>query len=392
MMPFKVIGPLFRANMEAGIRVFVNQGGTSSGKTYTLMQLMVYYALSDVGCVITVAGQDIPNLKVGAIRDFKSIVYSSNVLSSMFKFNESSLCATCYNGSLIEFKSYDDEQDAKSGKRDYLFVNEANGISYPVYWQLAIRTRKRVYIDYNPSELFWVHENVKGGKGVKVVISDHRGNPFLTEEEHARIENITDRELWRVYARGLTGKLSGVIFPNVNYVDDIPYEAVKVSGYGLDFGFTNDPTALIKCAVAHGELWLDETIYSTGLTNPDIARLAKERSVSKADLIVADCAEPKSIKELNNEGLWVVASPKGKDSLLVGIDTLKRYKINVTRRSKGLRTEFQNYKWKINKDGNETNTPIDKFNHGIDAVRYFGLKKLNVVRKGRAKAHYNRLD
>ena len=154
IMPFKVIGPLFRANTDEAARVYVNQGGTSSGKTYTIMQVLIYVALQEAGSITTVVGQDLPNLKVGAIRDAKMILAGSDWLGSYFDMHESGHYLQCKNGSIIEFKSYEDEQDAKNGKRDYLFVNEANGIPYEIYWQLAIRTRKKIWIDYNPSERF----------------------------------------------------------------------------------------------------------------------------------------------------------------------------------------------------------------------------------------------
>ena len=181
-MIFKVIEPLFKANTIEGVRTFVNQGGTSSGKTYTLMQVLIYFALVDNGCVITIAGQDLPNLKVGAMRDAKTIINNNDWLRNYFKFNESSSFFQGLNGSIIEFKSYQNEQDAKNGKRDYLFLNEANGVSFSIFWQLSIRTRKKVYIDYNPSERFWAHNELIGREGVKLIISDHRGNPFLTKE------------------------------------------------------------------------------------------------------------------------------------------------------------------------------------------------------------------
>nr|DAI26897.1 MAG TPA: terminase large subunit [Caudoviricetes sp.] len=392
-MIFKVIEPLFKANTTEGVRTFVNQGGTSSGKTYTLMQVLIYFALVDNGCVITIAGQDLPNLKVGAMRDAKTIINNNDWLRNYFKFNESSSFFQGLNGSIIEFKSYQNEQDAKNGKRDYLFLNEANGVSFAIFWQLSIRTRKKVYIDYNPSERFWAHNELIGREGVKLIISDHRGNPFLTKEEHERIENIEDEELHKVYARGLTGKLSGVIFPNFAIVDELPNnDEWKLFGFGLDFGFTNDPTALVKVVLAHGELYVDLLIYDTGLTNPKIAEKAKAEGVTRKTQIVADSAEPKSIAELNNLGLWVVPTLKGKDSILLGIDILQRYKINVTRRSTALIEELQSYKWEENKDGKKTNKPIDDFNHAIDALRYFAIMKLNVRRRSSPKAHYNRLD
>lgn len=393
MMPYKVIAELFRANIAQGIRTYVNQGGTSSGKTYTIMQVLVYFALSDAGSVLTVVGSDLPNLKVGAIRDYKTIIAKNEWLSQMFTYSESGNFARCLNGSIIEFKSYEDEQDARSGKRDYLFINEANGIPYEIFWQLQLRTRKKVYVDYNPSARFWAHNELIGGKDVRLIISDHRGNPFLTKEEHEKIENISDKELWKVYARGLTGKLTGIIFPNFHIVDELPDKASwKLHGYGLDFGFTNDPTALVHCVLAHGELWTDVEIYDTGLTNPMIAERAKERGVTKAVQIIADSAEPKSIAELRNAGLWVIPTTKGTDSIKSGIDVLRRYKWNVTRRSTPLIDELQVYKWKTDRDGKETNMPIDNFNHAIDATRYFASMRLNVQRRGQARAHYNSLD
>lgn len=392
-MIFKAIEELFNANTDTSYRTFVNQGGTSSGKTYTLMQVLIFHALNNNGCVITVAGQDLPNLKVGAMRDAKTIVNGSDWLRNFFKFNESGSFFQGANNSIIEFKSYQNEQDAKNGKRDFLFINEANGVSYSIYWQLSIRTRQKVYLDYNPSERFWVHNDVIGRKGVKLIISDHRGNPFLTAEEHARIEAIEDEELFKVYARGLTGKLSGVIFPNFSIVDELPSrEEWKLYGYGLDFGFTNDPTALVQCVIAHGELWVDLLVYETELTNPMIADKAKANGITRKTQIVADSAEPKSIAELNNLGLWVVPTSKGKDSIAVGIDVLHRYKINVTRRSTPLIEELQAYKWETDRDGNKTNKPIDKYNHAIDAIRYFAMMKLNVKRRSAPKAHYNKLD
>lgn len=393
IMPFKVIGALFRANTDKDARVYINQGGTSSGKTYTIMQVLIYVAILEAGSITTVVGQDLPNLKVGALRDAKTILAGSDWLTVFFDLHESGHYLRCKNGSIIEFKSYKDEQDAKNGKRDYLFVNEANGIPYEIYWQLAIRTRKKIWVDYNPSERFWVHNEIKGRKGAKMIISDHRGNPFLSREEHERIEGIEDKELWKVYARGLTGKLSGVIFPNFHIVDRLPERASwKIHGYGLDFGFTNDPTALVHCIIAHGELWTDLEIYETGLTNPMIAENAKDAGLTKADQIIADSAEPKSIAELRNAGLWVIPTVKGRDSITVGIDILHRYKWNVTRRSIGMIEELQSYKWKKDRDGKKTNTPVDKFNHAIDATRYFALMRLNVRRAGGAKARIINLD
>ena len=387
---FKIL-PLFTANYNAKERTVVNQGGTSSGKTYSLMQVLYVLAMSESAQVITIVGQDVPNLKKGAYRDANTIRNNNPILQKWFPdVNEGERLIKCVNGSILEFSSFKDAQDAKSGKRDYLFINEANGISYEIYWQLAMRTRKKVFLDYNPSARFWVHDEVIGRENVKLIISDHRKNYFLTKEEHDRIEGISDPELWKVYARGLTGMIEGLVLTNWDICDQLPPEEEwKMSCFGLDFGFTNDPSALERVVLAHGELWIDELIYSTGLTNPDIAVRAKEQGVSSQQQIIADCAEPKSIRELQAAGLWVTPSTKGNDSIVAGLDILKRYRLHVTRRSQGLISNLRAYKWGKDKDGNNTNKPEDKNNHGIDAIRYVGLAKLAEHREVRGVRRRN---
>ena len=377
--------PLYHANLNATERTVVNQGGTSSGKTYSIMQVLFVLGMQNERKVITVVGQDVPNLKKGAYRDAKTILDGSPLLQTWWPYvNEGERIIRCVNGSIMEFSSFKDAQDAKSGKRDYLFINEANGIPYEVFWQLAIRTRLRVFIDYNPTARFWCHDEVIGREGVRVIISDHRKNYFLSEEEHDRIEGIEDPELWKVYARGLTGMIAGLVLTNWDIVDVMPpREEWKMSCYGLDFGFTNDPSALEHVVEAHGDLWIDEKLYSTNLTNPDIARRAYNEGLTREDMIVADCAEPKSIRELQAQGLWVSASPKGADSIISGLDILRRYRLHVTRRSIGIIANLRAYKWDKDRDGNMTNKPEDRNNHGIDAVRYVALAKLAQRREAR---------
>ena len=390
MKLFDVNSELYKANSDEDVRVFVNQGGTSSGKTYCIVQRLIEISLHQPRCVVTVVGQDLPNLKVGALRDMEAIIDASPWLADWFTANRSDHYFRGKNGALIEFKSYDSPQDAKNGKRDYLFVNEANGIAWEVYWQLAIRTRRQVFVDYNPSARFWVHDRLIGREGVRLIISDHRGNRFLSQQEHDKIESITDSDWRLVYARGLTGKLTGLVLINWDVVDVLPpRDAWRMDVYGLDWGFVNDPTALEHVVLAHGELWVDEHIYETGLTNPDIS--ARMANLTRRDLVVADSAEEKSIAELRNCGLWVVPCTKGKDSIVQGIDILRRYRIHFTRRSTGAIEEAKKYKWATDRDGNPTNTPIDKFNHAIDAIRYAASAKLAARRQGGAKAKTMRI-
>ena len=379
--------PLFIANMTSRAKVVVNQGGTSSGKTWNILDVFFTLAMMRPNLILTVAGQDIPNLKKGAYRDAKRI-WSDNDIYRMYfdKPNETERIFTCRNGSIIEFNSYSDEQDARSGKRDYLFVNEANGISYEIYWQLAIRTKYKIFIDYNPTARFWVHDNLLGRDDVELLISDHRDNTFLTQEQHDSIEAIDDEELFKVYARGKTGKLEGLIFTNWDIVDSMPKaEETKLSVFGVDFGFSTDPSAIEHVVLAHGDLWIDEQLYSTGYTNPMLAEVMRERGVGRS-VVIADCAEPKSIAELRASGINAYPSVKGKDSINIGIDILKRYRMHVTRRSVGLIEELKAYEWKKSRDGYRTNEPIGRYNHAIDAVRYVALAKLGVQRRGTAKA------
>ena len=372
---------VFLSNRNADTDIIINQGGTSSGKTYSILQNLFLHAIENDRAIITVAGQDIPNLKVGPIRDAHNIIEKTEGLNNyILEYNKSDRVFTFVNGSIIEFKSYDDAQDAKQGKRDYLFLNEANGVSKIIWDELYIRTKNKSYIDYNPNNEFWVHTELIGKPNVTLIISDHRHNTFLDQKIHDKIEAIDDPELYKVYARGLTGKLEGVIFRDYNVVTGISTDA-KLIGYGLDFGFSNDPTALVALYSQSGELIVDELIYERGLLNVRISDLMRELGVNGR--IVADSAEPKSIAELGAYGWQIEGAKKGPDSIRQSINTLKRYKLNVTQRSTNLKKELNGYKWKQNKDGKLDNSPVDFLNHAIDALRYASLNILDNPTSGK---------
>ena len=364
---------VYLANYNSKADVVVNQGGTSSGKTYSIIQVLFSIAVSEKA-VITVVGQDIPNLKVGALRDALEIYDNSPELKSLVRsYNKTDRIFDFNSGSIMEFKSYGNSQDAKSGKRDYLFINEANGIPFEIYTELALRTRVRVFLDYNPNTEFWVHQKVIGQPNVELLISDHRHNPFLSDKVREKIEGLKDidLDLWKVYARGMTGKIEGLIFRNWDYCDKIPDNAELIAR-GLDFGFTNDPTSVVAVYRMDGELWIDEELYQTNLTNKQIYD-----SIPKQGKYIADSAEPKSIAELRGYGLNIDGANKGADSIKNSIDILKRFRLNVTRRSANLIKELNSYKWKVDKTtGNPVNEPVDFMNHAIDALRYVALNKL----------------
>lgn len=377
-------GLLYHKNYESKADIIVNQGGTSSGKTYAILQVLFSKAISEQ-CIITVVGQDIPNLKVGAIRDALDIINGDQaILQQLVFYNQSNRVFTFKNSSIVEFKSYDNEQDSKSGKRDYLFVNEANGIPYNVYEQLSLRTRKQVFIDYNPDSSFWVHEKVIPLKNTELIISDHRHNPFLSDKVREKIEALKnkDEELWRVYARGITGRIEGLVFRNWNVTKE-DYSDKKLIGYGMDFGFSNDPSTLIEVRMEDDELYVTELLYEANLTNNDISNRLEILGVSKGSLIVADSSEPKSIEELRRHGWTIDGVKKGKDSIMFGINLLKGYKMNIDPGSSNLITELEQYRWRVDKTGKTLNSPEDKYNHALDALRYIIMHKFS--KKGYGK-------
>ena len=354
----------------------VHQGGTSSGKTYGILQYLFTVGATKPNQVITVVGQDIPNLRVGAYRDAQNILDESEALREWYPadlHNKSNRSFRCINNSLIEFNSYSDEQDAKSGKRQILFVNEANGVGFEIFEQLRMRTTDQVIIDFNPSAEFWAHTKLKNAHWV---ITTFRDNAFITDTVRQRIlsyeptsENIqrgtADKYRWDVYGLGKVGRLEGLIFTNWER-GAFPTE-YKWKVFGLDFGFTVDPTSLVEIRYVHGNLYIKEHIYRTGLTNQDISRLM-EGIVSRDDLIIADSAEPKSIEEIMRMGWNIRGAVKGKDSINQGIDMLKRYKMIVE--GENIVKELNSYIWAKDRNGNLLNKPIDSFNHAIDAIRY----------------------
>ena len=369
---------LYEANYNATEDIIVNQGGSSSGKTYSILQVLFTKALQYYN-VITVVGESIPNLKAGALRDALDIYNSSPILKSLISdYNRTDRIFQFVNGSIMEFKSYETPQGAKSGKRDYLFINEAQGISKEVFNELHIRTKKQTYIDYNPNAEFWVHEDIIGKPDSKLFISDHRHNPFVPQKIRDKIEALRykDMELFKVYARGLTGKIEGLVFRNFDIVNEVPLGS-ELIGIGMDWGFTNDPTTVIKVFRYNSEIYIDELLYQTGLTNADIIVKLNNLGVTRFNSIIADSAEPKSIEDLNRAGFNVEGAKKGADSIINSIDTLKQFKINITRNSTNTIKEFRSYKWATDSSGKTINKPVDFNNHTIDAIRYVALNKIN---------------
>lgn len=368
---------MFDWNYTDRTRIKVNQGGTSSGKTYAILQV-IFMRLIEKKQIGTVVGQDIPNLKKGALRDFQDRILPSIPWFNLYikSYNKTDRIYKLTNGSILEFTSYKDEQDAKNGKRDILFVNECNGVPWPIVNQLLMRTSEEAFFDYNPTTSFWAHEKLIGSKDVVTFYSNFTHNPYADESviKHVRGYKESDPESWEVYGLGKTGNVKGVIFKGVTVVPEFPEEARNII-YGLDFGFTNDQTALVELGQLHGRTYGKELIYELGMLNSDIVDRLKELGIKKTDEIIADSAEPKSIKEIRNAGYNVRAAKKGPDSVKFGIGLIKQLKFSISSDSTNWRKERNNYKWKEDKDGNTLNVPVDSWNHCWDAARYAATYK-----------------
>lgn len=368
----------------------VIQGGTSAGKTYGIIPILIDYATKNPRSIITVVAESIPAVRNGAVRIFQDVMIGTNRwIDSHWIGNPMEYKFT--NGAIIQFTSFDTVGKAKaSGKRDVLFLNEANHINYQVADALMIRS-KQTWIDYNPDAEFWAHTEVLQEPNSEFLLLKYTDNeaippetlediiiklnkayynPFGDRNDPNNIKNAYWNNWCKVYVDGEIGNLEGLIFPNFNLVDEMPPTLREV--YGLDFGFTNDPTAIVDVRFNDGQLWFDEVIYRTQMTNQDIIQFYKTIDNKK---IIADSSEPKSIEEIRRSGIVIEGAIKGSDSIRRGIDLMQSYPINVTKRSINLIKELRGYKWAVDRSGKQLNTPIVINNHAIDAVRY-GVTKL----------------
>lgn len=351
------------------------------GKTFSILPILIDKAIKNPLIDITVIGVSVPHLKGGAMKDFIKIMKLTNRWIAD-NWNESNRKYTFTNGSSIEFVNADGDK-AVGPRRNILYVNEANLISYNVYNQLAIRTSGDIYLDFNPTNQFWAHTEVLTEDDAELLVITYEDNEGLSEvivnELLAKKKKGETSEYWRnwwrVYGEGQIGRLEGVIFQNWKEIDFIP-QGAELLGLGLDWGYSNDVTAAIAVYKYNGKLLLDEIIYQKGLSNKQIANMILAE-FTKSTQVYADSAEPKSIDEVRSYGVNIQPTKKGPDSINYGISLLQEYDIEVTKRSYNLKMEFEKYIWKIDKEGNSINQPIDNWNHAIDATRYLALIKLN---------------
>ena len=316
------------------------------------------------------------------MRDFFDILKEHNLYSETFHNKSSGEYRL--NNNLVEFISLDQPQKVRGRKRNLLFINEANELNWEDWQQLVFRTTGRIILDYNPSDEFhWIYEKVKTRDDAEFHITTYLDNHFLPETIIQEIERLkeTDKNYWRVYGLGEVGKSMATIF-DAQLCDQIPTYARHL-GYGMDFGYTNDPTTLVSVFLHDTTLYIKELVYRTGMTNRDISNELSRLKIGRREEIYADSAEPKSIEEIYRMGWNIKPAVKGRDSINIGIDMLKRYKLLVTKDSTNTIIELRNYKWKEDKNGNVLNTPVDIFNHSIDALRYLVFNKLSKPNYGK---------
>jgi phage terminase large subunit len=356
---------VFDKIIESEKRIVINQGGTSSSKTWSILQLLLILAIKKNNLVISVVSETLPHIKRGAMRDFIMMLRNEGLYKE--QYHDKTNNAFHFGSSFIEFFGADSEDKVRGPRRDVLFLNECNNIKQSTFDQLEVRTKERIYLDYNPVQEFWVHEMMQYRDDFDYIHSTYKDNDLLDDrivksiEQRKHIENW-----WRVYGKGETGQLEGLVFDNWQQVDIFPDKA-KMVCWGMDFGFTNDPTTIVKVGYYDGAIYMDEELYRTGMTNNEIANFIKQNKYSE---VIADSAEPKSIEEIYRHGINIRGAVKGKDSIMYGIDIMKEYPLRVTKRSTNLIKELRNYNWQKDKEGKKINKPIDMFNHAIDAARY----------------------
>ena len=345
-------------------------GGTSASKTISVLLYLIALSQSDKEKKLaSVISESTPHLKRGAIRDFKNIMQyhyywkekSWNATDSIYTFE---------TGSQLEFFSADQSDKLRGGRRDRAFLNEANNLTLDAFDQIEVRTKDFIFLDWNPTNEFWFYTEVlPKRKDVDFITLTYKDNEALSQQIVDSIESRKNRKgWWQVYGLGQLGEVDGKIYKDWKIIDETPHEARLVKR-GLDFGYSNDPSALVDIYEYNGGFIFDEQLFRKGLLNKQIANHIQ--NLDEPDiLITADSAEPKSIDEIKSYGLIVLPSEKGPGSVCKGIDYVQTCRCSITKRSINIIKEYRNYLWQTDKDGRIINKPEHLFSHSMDAIRY----------------------
>lgn len=385
-------------------RIKVVPGGTSAGKTFGIIPILINKAITKSMLEISIVSESVPHLRKGALKDFLKIMKVTGRYRDEC-YNRSFLTYTFPNGSFIEFFSADQEDKVRGPRRNIIYINECNNVSFETYHQLSIRTDQEVWLDFNPTDEFWVHTELKDDEDVEQLVLTYKDNEALSESivkeiekakykafrspdlefdllfKETNVKNAYWANWWRVYGLGLIGSLEGVVYSNWVQIEKVPVDA-ELLGYGLDFGFTNDPTALVAIYKSSGMIIVDELIYRKSMLNKDIIRDMMILSVDSSKTIWADSAEPKTIEEIRQAGFNIKAVVKGPDSIIFGVAVMQEYKLGITKNSVSTIKEIRSYVWDTDKNGNKLNVPVDYNNHSMDAMRYFGMSALKRKKRG----------
>ncbi len=361
-------------------------GGTRSGKTYAILQWLIVYALQSERKNISVVRKSMPSLRRSAIKDFRDIMETLKIWNDS-QWHDTKKEYTFESGSIISFFSADDAQKLRGVKADITYVDEANELSEEEAFQLGIRTTQNIIYSYNPtiSPYHWLRQQY-GDDNTSVYRTTYKDNPYLPKEQVMAIEDLKDKneKQWKVYGLGEFAGNERQIF-QFNIVDDIPIESDFI-GYGMDFGFSSDPSTLVGCWKWGESIYFKELLYEKGLTTGDIMSRFKGLSLNREE-IWCDSSEPRLIEELYRGGYNTKAVVKGKDSILFGINCMLNYRIHLHKGSQNLINEMYGYQWGADKEGNVTNRPEGGMDHTIDAARYVSMMRLS--KKSENKGIYN---
>lgn len=361
-------------------RLSIHQGGSRSGKTFSCVQVLAEWCAANpnAGWTISVVRKTFPSLRGSVLRDFVEVLTSQGWYTEK---NHNKTEQTYYLfGNMWEFISVDTPDRIRGRKRQICYVNEINELSRDETYQLLMRTTEKFICDFNPSmEYSYIYDELIPRDDANFFISTYKDNPFLNAQTIAEIERLkdTDENYWRVFGLGQKGVSRDNVFVTHTYKDRP--EQAKLLAYGLDWGYATDPTALVAVYILgdrQGDIYIEEVMYETGMTNQDLAHYMRDVGITRSDEVIADSAEPKSIEELRREGFNVKPAKKGADSVRAGIDIMRRRKLYVKADSVNVNKEFRNYKWKSDKDGRLMGQPVDLYNHAVDATRYVCLNKL----------------